>query len=186
MSQETNVDAVKRAYAAMERGDIPALLELCDPEMEFDNSDAVFDAALTRDTANAMSEENVELARRCLEAFNEGGLPAAESFLDPEIVFDQSRSPFPDAGVYHGIEGVREWFDGLADAFGDVHYEIEQVRDLGEKVAVMVRVRGRGPGSGIEVEYRFVPLLAFREGKILRMDRFTEWEEALAAAGLSA
>jgi ketosteroid isomerase-like protein len=130
-----------------------------------------------------MSAENVELARRCLEAFNKGGLPAAERFLDPEIVFDQSRSPFPDAGVYHGIEGVREWFDGLFDAFGEVHYDVEQVRDLGERVAVMLRVRGRGPGSGIEVEYRFVPLLTFRKGRIVRMDRFTEWEEALAAPG---
>jgi ketosteroid isomerase-like protein len=133
-----------------------------------------------------MSTENVELARRCFEAFNQGGLPAVESFLDPEIVFDQSRSPFPDAGIYHGIEGVREWFDGLSDAFGDVDYDLEQVRDLGERVAVLLRVSGRGPGSGIEVEYTFAPLLTFREGKIVRMDRFTEWEEALAAAGLSA
>jgi ketosteroid isomerase-like protein len=43
MSQKANVEAVKRAYAAMERGDIPALLELCDPEIEFDSSDSVFD-----------------------------------------------------------------------------------------------------------------------------------------------
>jgi ketosteroid isomerase-like protein len=44
MSREENVDAVKRAYAAMERGDLPAVLELCDPEIEFDNSNAVFEA----------------------------------------------------------------------------------------------------------------------------------------------
>jgi ketosteroid isomerase-like protein len=46
MSQEENVEAVKRAYAAMERGDIPAVLELCDPEVELDNSNAVFDATV--------------------------------------------------------------------------------------------------------------------------------------------
>ena len=128
-----------------------------------------------------MSLENVELVHRSLEAFNEGGL-AADEILDPEVVFDQSRSPFPDKGVYEGIDGVRRWFAGLADAFGDIHYEIERTQDLGEQVAVLLHVRGRGPGSGIEVDYRFVPLVTLRGGKVLRMDRFNEWDEALEAA----
>jgi ketosteroid isomerase-like protein len=47
MSEE-NLHVVKRAYAAMERGDIPAVLELCAPEIEFDNSNAAFDATVFR------------------------------------------------------------------------------------------------------------------------------------------
>ena len=47
MSEE-NLNAVKRAYAAMERGDFPAVLEFCAPEIEFDNSNAVFDATVFR------------------------------------------------------------------------------------------------------------------------------------------
>ena len=43
---EENVEAVKRAYAAIERGDMTAVFELCDPEIEFDNSNAAFDAAV--------------------------------------------------------------------------------------------------------------------------------------------
>jgi ketosteroid isomerase-like protein len=132
-----------------------------------------------------MSQENVELIRQAFEAFNDRGLDASEKFFDPDIVFDLSRSPFPDAGVYRGIAGVREWFQGLADAFGDVHYDLEKVRDLGEQVAVLIRVRGRGPSSGIEVDYRFVPVFTFRGGRIIRMDRFAEWAEALEAVGLS-
>ena len=49
-------------------------------------------------------------------------------------------------------------------------------------MAVLLRVRGRGPASGIEVDYRFVPLFTLRSGKVLRMDRYGEWEEALEAA----
>ena len=45
MSEE-NVEVVKRAYAAMDHGDIPTVLTLCDPEIEFDNSNAVFDPAV--------------------------------------------------------------------------------------------------------------------------------------------
>ena len=131
-----------------------------------------------------MSEENVEIVRRALEHYERTG-EQEDSFLDPEIVWDLSRSPFPDAGVYHGLDGVREWFQGLTDAFGDVHYEVEKMRDLGEQVVVLLHISGRGPSSGIQVDYRFVPVFTFRDGKVVRMDRFDDWAEALEAAGLS-
>ncbi len=132
-----------------------------------------------------MSEENVELVRQAFEAFNEGGADAAEVFYDPAVVLDNSQSPFPDAGVYRGLESVRKWFEGLAEAFGDISYEVEAVRDLGDQVAVSLRVRGSGPHSGIDVDYRFAPLITMRDGKIVRVDRFTDLPEALEAAGLS-
>jgi ketosteroid isomerase-like protein len=47
MSQE-NVEAVKRAYAALNRGDMPTLLGLCHPDVVFDNTNAAFDAAVYR------------------------------------------------------------------------------------------------------------------------------------------
>ncbi len=131
-----------------------------------------------------MSQENVEVVRQALKSFNEGGADAAEVFYDPAVVLDNSKSPFPDAGVYRGLESVRKWFEGLADAFGDISYEVEAVRDLGDQVAVLLRVRGSGPHSGIDVDYRFAPLITLRNGKIVRIDRFTDLEEAFEAAGL--
>jgi ketosteroid isomerase-like protein len=44
MSQE-NVEAVKRAYAALNRGDMPTALGLCHPDIVFDNTNAAFDGA---------------------------------------------------------------------------------------------------------------------------------------------
>jgi ketosteroid isomerase-like protein len=104
--------------------------------------------------------------------------------LAEDVVWDLSRSPFPDAGVYHGVEGVRDWFRGLDDAFGDVRYEVEQVREAGERVAVLLHVHGHGPSSQISVDYRFVPVLTFRDGRIVRMDRYDGWSAATAAMGL--
>jgi ketosteroid isomerase-like protein len=132
-----------------------------------------------------MSQENVELVRHALKSFNEEGAEAAEVFYDPAVVLDNSQSPFPDAGVYRGLESVRKWFEGLAEAFGDISYEVEALRDLGDQVAVLLRVRGRAPHSGIDVDYRFAPLITVRNGKIIRVDRFTDLKEALGAAGLS-
>ena len=131
-----------------------------------------------------MSAENVELLRRALAHYARTGEPDY-GILDDEIVWDLSRSSFPDAGVYHGIDGVRDWFQGLADAFGNVRYEVEDVRAEGDRVAALLRVTGRGPGSGLAVDYRFVPVFTLREGKVVRVDRYDDWAEALEAAGLS-
>ena len=46
-----------------------------------------------------------------------------------------------------------------------------------------MRVRGRGPGSGIPVDYSFVPVITFRAGKIVRMERYDDREAAVAAMG---
>jgi ketosteroid isomerase-like protein len=47
MSQE-NLEAVKRAYAALNRGDLPTVLGLCHPDVVFDNTNAAFDGAVYR------------------------------------------------------------------------------------------------------------------------------------------
>ncbi len=132
-----------------------------------------------------MSQENIDFARQYVEAFNSGGLEAIEGFHDPEIVFDLSGSPFPDAGVYRGPKGVRDWFQGLADAFGNLRYEVEEMYVVNDRVAVLVRVIGRGPSSRIDVDYRFAPVFTLRDRKVIRMDRYSEWTEALEAVGRS-
>jgi ketosteroid isomerase-like protein len=131
-----------------------------------------------------MSGENVKIIRRVFEHYERTG-ERDESFLDPEVVWDLSRSRFPDAGVYHGIDGVRDWFQGLTDAFGDVRYEVEEIRGLDERVVVLLHLSASGPSSGIAVDYRFVPVFTFRDGKVIRMDRFDDWAAAIEAVGLS-
>jgi len=45
MSEE-NVATIERAYAALDRGDMPILLGLCHPDVVLDNSNATFDPAV--------------------------------------------------------------------------------------------------------------------------------------------
>ena len=47
------------------------------------------------------------------------------------------------------------------------------------------RFGGRGSQSGVEVNTRMYEVFTLREGKIVRMDEFTERATALEAAGLS-
>jgi hypothetical protein len=73
----------------------------------------------------------------------------------------------------------------MMDAFEDVHYEIEDLRDLGDQIVIRVRGSARGRGSGIQVDGTLGHVWTLRGGKAARFDVYGTWEEALKAAGLS-
>ena len=133
-----------------------------------------------------MSQENVEAIRRLFEAYS--APDDSEVFLRmcaPDVVWDMSRSTFPEARVYYGHDGVREWLGGLRDAFEDIQYEVEEAADIGDdRVLLVLRVLAHGQFSKIDVDYHFVPVFTFRHDKIVRMDRYGERAEALKAVGL--
>ena len=54
-----------------------------------------------------MSEENVELAWRASHAWNEGGIEAFLSCLDPEVEWHPPAESM-EPGNYHGHAGVRD------------------------------------------------------------------------------
>jgi ketosteroid isomerase-like protein len=49
---------------------------------------------------------------------------------------------------------------------------------------VVAHHHGRGRASGVEVDTRFYEVYALREGKVLRVDEYTDRAEALEAVGL--
>jgi ketosteroid isomerase-like protein len=129
---------------------------------------------------------NLELLREAWAGFNETrDLEGFYALLTEDVVWDLSRSPFPEAGVYQGVDAVRSWFDGLRDAFGNVRYAVLKERDFDDQVLQLIRVSGRGPGSQIPVDYSFAPLFTFRDGRIIRMDRYGNWAEAMNTVGPS-
>jgi ketosteroid isomerase-like protein len=129
--------------------------------------------------------QNVEALRRAYEASSQSN---PEPFMDicaPDIVFDLSRSPFPEAGVYHGHDGLRAWFRGLGSAFQNLRYEAEDITDLGfRQVLTVIRVLGEGQFSEIGVNYCFATVSTFRDGKIVRQDRCNDRGAALEAVRL--
>ena len=127
-----------------------------------------------------MSEANAGTLRRALT-----GRRLLEICAE-DIVWDVSRSDFPDKGVYHGLEGVREWLRGLDDAFEGLVWEFDEITDVGQnRVLVVSRVKGQGQFSKIGIDYRFEYVCTFRDGIVVRMDRYRDRAEALKAVGLA-
>jgi ketosteroid isomerase-like protein len=136
-----------------------------------------------------MSQENVEIARQLSVAFNrafaEGNTDLYE-LLDPDIEWIPLRAIL-EGTTYRGHEGVRRWVEELKRDWTAFETKPEQFRDLGDdRVLALGSWQARGRGGEVLLD---IPqgawLLQCRNGKVARMETFTEREKALEAAGLS-
>jgi ketosteroid isomerase-like protein len=136
-----------------------------------------------------MSQENVEIVRMLAEGFQRRQHELAFEFYDPDVEWDSSRieGVLPDtAGVFHGHEGVRTYWRNWLSAWSDLHFEIQDLRDAGNDVVLLVRnQRQWGRHSGLETEMpAYGMVFTFRDGKVIRWRAFPDHRSALEAAGL--
>ncbi|MBA2763798.1 MAG: nuclear transport factor 2 family protein [Thermoleophilaceae bacterium] len=130
-----------------------------------------------------MSQENVEIVRRMYEAFADGDAAAALGFIDPKIVMDATHRV--DGHIGHGLE---EMVAILAEWFGtweEWRQDVEEIRDLGDRVLVISTQQGIGVRSGIEWQNRFAMIYELEGGTITRWTIYDDLREALEAVGLS-
>ena len=130
-----------------------------------------------------MSQENVEVVSRMYEAFGRGDAAAALSYVDPAVVTDPRHRV--DGRVGHGHDEMVAILGEWLGTWDEWSQEIEEIRDLGDRVLVIDTQRGRGKGSGIEWEGRFANLYEVQRGKITRMTIYDDLRAAFEAAGLS-
>jgi ketosteroid isomerase-like protein len=130
-----------------------------------------------------MSQENVEIVRRCCEAFDRGDYESALEALAPEVEYDLSH--FPDGGVYRGHEGVREAFRIWMGTWEDYRQERDEPIDAGDQVILPTREYGRGKGSGVALERPTFGVWTMRNGKATRIRFYSTMPEALEATGLA-
>jgi ketosteroid isomerase-like protein len=128
-----------------------------------------------------MSEPNVEVVRRLFELYGSGGMEAALEVMDEEIVIviPPNMSAEPDS--YHGHEGARRYFAGFAGMIEDVRYEALELIPEGEHVLVRARLGGRGASSGLQVDLESVVVHTVEDGKVTRIEPYTDLESAREA-----
>jgi ketosteroid isomerase-like protein len=131
-----------------------------------------------------MSAENVAATRRIVDAFNRRDLDSVLDDLDPEVRLDEWQEA-PGAQSFHGHEGVRTALDSWFETWEWMQVDIEEVREVGDRVLFTLHQRAKGRGSGIEIEITSWNVYSFRDGKVSRMQLFTSREPALEAAGLA-
>jgi ketosteroid isomerase-like protein len=142
-----------------------------------------------RDTARAMSEENVEIVRRVFDAAARHDSETVLALYDPEIEFDTSRTGLgglTQGAIYHGHEGMRSVYREWREGWDSYEEQVEELIDAGEHVISVVTVRARGRASGAEVELSHRGgVWTLRNGRVVKLVFYPTRQEALEAAGLS-
>ena len=131
-----------------------------------------------------MSQENVNLVVRAIEAFRVGGVEATLRFYPSDVLWH----PFPEwvgDTEYRGHDGVRRVTGIWTDNLDDFAIELEEVRDLGDRVLMLGETAGRIKETGLPIRQRLgVVFSDFRKGKVGEAHYFATWAEALEAVGL--
>jgi ketosteroid isomerase-like protein len=130
-----------------------------------------------------VSQQNVEIVRRSIEAFNRRDIDAALQDAVPEVTLDWSRSRGLDAGVYVGWDAIRRFWTEIFAAFERLTLIPDDFIVDGEQVMVpnTALITGRGE---IEVAVRSVSVATLREGKLLRWEMYQDRTEARDAVEL--
>jgi ketosteroid isomerase-like protein len=132
-----------------------------------------------------MSQENVEIVKRSLEAFTQRDVATMRELNDADLELDWSASVGVEARVYRGIDDALAFYRGYFEAFESIVFDELDFIDAGESVVVVPnksRSRGR---DGIEVSARSTFVFTIHGRKIVRLRLYQETEEALKAVGLA-
>jgi ketosteroid isomerase-like protein len=133
-------------------------------------------ALLPRDTAWAMSEENIELAQRASEMFNRRDLHGFLALMAEDVKFQPQMGPRSE-----GHDGMRRLWNNLIGGPGFT-VEVVRLRDLGADL-VLAAVHARGEGVGAVEQTYWVPS-RWRQGECFWWGVFLDEQDALEAAGL--
>jgi ketosteroid isomerase-like protein len=135
-----------------------------------------------RDTACAVSIENVEVVKQSLDAYNRRDFDAMRTVSDPDLEVDWSASRGPEVGVYRGMEEVLRFYRNFFDAFEKSEIEPLDFIESGDSVVVpnTAHMRGR---DGIEIVARSAFVFETHGGRVTRIRLYQETQEALEASG---
>ena len=130
-----------------------------------------------------MSQENVEIVARLVDAWNQANVEAMLALFDPEceVIFPPE---VPEPGPFHGHTELREWAEGFLAAWESHHAEVVELIEADHSIVAILRLIGRGSGSGIEMDETDAHVFTFRDEKVTRWRNFSDRSEALEAAGL--
>lgn len=131
-----------------------------------------------------MSQENVEIVKRLMDAFNERDVEAFAQSTTPDFEWFTSMMAV-EGEIFRGRDGIDTYFARMREAWDEFRGLADDLRDLGERVLWLGRLQARGRGSGVPISTPLDVLFDLRGGRVSRMHSFLDHDEALQAAGIS-
>ena len=132
-----------------------------------------------------MSQENIAVAERAMDAFNRRDIDAFIQPTTADFEWFPALGMAVEGGSFRGREGTEAYFEVLHTTWEEVRLITDEIRDLGESVVWLGQIEGRGRGSGVPVDAPMGAVFDFRGGKVWRARSYLAHGQALKAVGLS-
>ena len=130
-----------------------------------------------------MSQANVEMAKAFYDAYNARNSEALLRLLHPEAEITTVSARGGLGGDWSRAT-TRQYFKQLDEAWAGLRIEIEEYREVGERVVTLGVARGAGMSSHVEVVSDFAAVLVVKDSQIVIVDSYGNRQDALEAAGL--
>lgn len=134
-----------------------------------------------------MSDENVALVRRACEAWLRGDFDAWFATLHPQVEWDTTHfEGWLEKAVYQGRDEVRRFLvDDWLASWDSYEAGIDELVDAGDRVLVLWWQRMLGGKGGVPVALDSAQVVTVRDGKVTRIENYTDRDKALEAVGLA-
>ena len=130
-----------------------------------------------------MAQSDIDVVCGSHDAFRRRDFEAFVEYMDPDVEF---RSLVLEVeGAYRGHEGIRAWWNDILEVFPEWQPQVEDAREIGDRVVLRVRAEGIGTGSGIGLDRVIWQVAEVRDGRLAAWRFFRTEDEALAAAARS-
>ena len=128
-----------------------------------------------------MSESNIEIYRKIIEAFNRDGAEGVLPFFAPDAeAYDPDG---PNGGGFRGREAIARFIRQLVEG-ADVSAQELRLLSAGDRVVGVVQSRRSRSEDDAEVEMVEAHTFTFRDGRIVYWRAYLDPAEALADVGL--
>jgi ketosteroid isomerase-like protein len=130
-----------------------------------------------------MSQENVEIVQRAIDALNDGDPDAYLKVCSPDV---ELLSPLgPLEGPSTGETGIRRYFDLIAEGASAFRLDVREIRELDRSRVLAAGDIHASSERGMSLTQPFATLYEIEGQKLRRVRVFARLDEALEAAGLS-
>lgn len=126
-----------------------------------------------------MSEkENVDLIKRAYDRFRQGDIHAMlEEMLTQNVEWNiPEMRDVPFSGKKNGLDGVKKFFDTLAEKENVERMDVNEIISQDDKVVTIGEYAATVKATNRRYETYFVHLFTFENGKVARFDEYVDTE----------
>ncbi len=132
-----------------------------------------------------MSQENVEIVRRAIDAFGREDFALVADLCDEDLEFVSIMTAVEET-TYRGRDAWERYALDMRETWEGWRIEDLRLIDAGDdSVTALMRMVGEGKRSSVPVDREIGIVYRLRDGKLWRVRSYLEAKQGLEASGLS-